>query len=73
MHGKWLELGDDHAVAVVTREASFVRPDGRKLLLGQFPAWVIRGKGKRPALAAMFNISQFRGGEIIVDGVRHAV
>lgn len=73
MHGKWLGLGPDHAVAVIVKAAEFIRPDGRRLRLGQFPAWVVRGKGKRPAVAAMFNIAQFRGGKVVIDGVETPV
>lgn len=69
MHGKWLDLGEDHAVAVIQNSARFERPDGRRLLVGEFPAWVVSGKkvGRKPApYAMMFNISQFRGGHIEV-------
>ena len=66
MHGKWLDLGGDHAVVFISpgERAQFVRPDGRKLVLGQFPAWIVRGKSKRPAIAAMFSFSQFEGGSV---------
>lgn len=64
MHGKWLELGDDHAVVFAEQPVVFIRADGTERLLGTFPAWVVRGKGKRPALAVMTNIAQFRGGSV---------
>ncbi|MTK11876.1 MAG: hypothetical protein F8N39_07260 [Clostridiaceae bacterium] len=64
MHGKWLDLGPDHAVIWIERKAEFRRSDGRSLRLGDFPAWVCRGTGKHPVIAAMFNVSQFEGGEI---------
>ncbi len=67
MHGKWLDLGPDHAVIWIEGDAEFRRPDGKILKLGQFPAWVVRGKAKRnPAMAAMFSFSQFEGGEVIL-------
>jgi hypothetical protein len=72
MSGKWLDLGDDHAVAYVERDAYFERPDGRRLHAGQFPAWVAASRRKagqkKPApFAMMFNIAQFRGGKVVVS------
>ncbi len=68
MHGKWLDLGSDHAVIWIPPGglAEFVRPDGRRLRLGLFPAWVVYGSGRNAAHAAMFNIGQFRGGSVEV-------
>lgn len=73
MHGKWLELAPHHGVAVIMRQAMFVRPDGRILSLGQFPAWIVRGTGKHPALAAMFDVSQFIGGRVSIGGTEYPV
>ncbi len=66
MHGKWLDLGPDHAVVWVDAGAvaTFVRPDGKRLRLGQFPGWPVYGSGKNAAHAAMVNIGQFRGGRV---------
>jgi hypothetical protein len=67
MHGKWLDLGDDHAVVWVDegQAARFIRSDGSVLRLGDFPAWVCRSSsGRRRALAAMFNIGQFSSVEL---------
>ena len=66
MHGKWLDLAPHHAVIFIApgRKAVFRRPDGQARTLGQFPAWTIRGTGKRPGIAAMFEWSQFEGGKI---------
>jgi len=66
MHGKWLDLGADHAVMWIEGKASFTRKDGKTLRLGDFPAWVCKGNGKHPAIAAMFSYSQFEGGAITV-------
>lgn len=41
-HGKWLDLGPDHAVAWIDGRAVFRRPDGRTLHVGEFPAWIVR-------------------------------
>ena len=75
MHGKWLDLGQDHAVAWIEGDAEFERPDGRRLKLGGFPGWIVRGTGRKPVLAIMFNIGQFIGGFIHLKGrdgvVRH--
>lgn len=73
MHGKWLDLGPDHAVAWIEGAATFVRPDGKELRPGQFPAWVVRGAGKRPAMAMMFNAGQFRGGHAEVKSAHGKV
>lgn len=67
MHGKWLDLGPDHAVIWIERGAKFKRPDGKTLRLGDFPAWVVRGAGKKPVIAAMFSYSQFEGGAITLN------
>lgn len=73
MHGKWLQLGPDHAVAVIDGRAEFIRPDGKILKVGDFPAWVVRGKGKYAAIAMMFNATQFSGGVIkIINRVGRA-
>ena len=67
MHGKWLDLGPDHAVIWIEEKATFTRKDGKPLRLGDFPAWIVKGKGKRPAIAAMFSFTQFEGGSITVS------
>ena len=64
MHGKWLDIGPDHAVIVYRGSPKFIRADGRALLCGEFPAWAVRGKGKSPVCALMFSITQFVGGKI---------
>lgn len=66
--GKRLELADSHAVAWIDRTFEAIRADGRRLLLGQFPAWVVKGTDKRAPRFAMFNFDQFRGGSIVIDG-----
>lgn len=73
MHGKWLDLGDDHAVVWIgcSEMVRFVRHDGVALRLGEFPAWIVRGTGRRKALAAMFNIGQFKTVEIVAAARRH--
>jgi len=73
MHGKWLGLGPDHAVAWIDGSAEFITGKGKHLLTGQFPGWIVRGKGKAAPAALMFNISQFIGGEIIIGKRRYAV
>ncbi len=60
-HGKWLDIGDEHGV---------IWPDGKSLRLGQFPAWVIYGSGRNAPHAAMFSVSQFRGGRIEIKSGR---
>lgn len=64
LHGKWLELGSEHAVVYIDQGAEFYKPDGSKKLIGQFPAWVVIGKGKHRAIAMKTSITQFRGGKI---------
>lgn len=64
MHGKWLDLGEDHAVVYADESCRFVRAAGAERTVGSFPSWVVRGRGKRPALAIMTNIAQFRGGSV---------
>lgn len=68
MHGKWLGLGLSHAVIWIgpKQRAKFRRRDGSIRLFGQFPAWVITGNGKSPAVAAMFDWVTFEGGEISI-------
>lgn len=66
MHGKWLDLGTEHAVAWIDGPADVIRPDGKRLKLGSFPAWVVWGKGRGAPCAAMFSITQFRGGRIVI-------
>jgi hypothetical protein len=66
MHGKWLDLGAEHAVAWIDGPAEFIRPDGRRLKLGSFPAWVASGNGRRAPCAVMFSVTQFRGGRIVI-------
>lgn len=66
MHGKWLELADEHGVVFVDGKVEFKRADGRVFLPGSFPAWVVRGTGKRRAQAYMLNLLQFDGGAIIL-------
>ena len=72
MHGKWLDLGPDHGVIWIDRGATahFIRPDGKALRMGLFPAWVVYGSGKNAAHAGMFNVGQFRGGQIIIRAKR---
>lgn len=67
MHGKWLDLGGEHAVAWVPpgSRMTFTRRDGKTFVVGSFPAWVVRGNDKKGAgMALMFSISQFRGGKV---------
>ena len=66
MHGKWLELGPDHAVIWAEHGATFRNASGKTLMMGQFPAWVVgsRKRGGGGPWAAMFNVGQFLGGEI---------
>ena len=66
MSGKWLDLGPDHMVAVISEggRAEFVRSDGTVKAEGSFPAWVVRGTGKHPARALLFNAGQFVGGVV---------
>ena len=62
MHGKWLDLGPEHAVVWIgpKEKARFIRHDGTALALGRFPAWVCCGTGSHKAIAAMFNMGQFQ-------------
>mgnify|MGYP001767001541 CR=1 FL=1 len=64
MHGKWLDLGPDHAVIWIDGAVKFRRPDGKTLGVGEFPAWSVRSSRRGGALALMFNASQFRGGSV---------
>lgn len=64
MHGKWLDLGEDHAVVVYKGPAQFIREDGAQRRNGDFPGWLVRGAGKSPLLALMFNWKQFAGGSV---------
>ena len=64
MHGKWLDLGPDHAVIWIDGAAKFVRPDGRVLGVGEFPAWSVRAPRRGGASALMFNAAQFYGGAV---------
>lgn len=73
MHGKWLDLGEDHAVVIVEGKCRFVTKSGEVKPIGSFPAWVVRGSGKPAALALMTNISQFRGGYIRLGDKKLAV
>lgn len=66
MHGKWLDIPDNNAIAWVSRKYEFRRPDGRKLKIGQFPGWVVRSTKRSGPLAIMFDASQFAGGNISV-------
>ena len=64
---KRLDLGPSHGVAVLApgEKISFQKANCQKLVLGDFPAWVVRGKErKQKSVAAMFNIEQFEGGFI---------
>ena len=64
---KRLDLAECHGVVVLAPgdRVSFQKANGQKLLLGDFPAWVVRGKErKNKSVAAMFNIEQFEGGLI---------
>ena len=75
MHGKWLGLGEDHAVIVSTEKVSFFTPGGVLKRLGQFPAWVVigTGRGRKRAVAIKTNICQFRGGVIQIGKTRHPI
>lgn len=68
MHGKWLDLGDDHAVVISIGSPTFKRADGKVLRAGEFPAWIVRGKKNGPSsaipMAMMFNAVQFAGGAV---------
>lgn len=66
MHGKWLELGDQHAVVYIAAGESvrFIRGNGEVRLVGSFPAWSVRGKGAGAPSALMTSIGQFRGGRV---------
>lgn len=68
MAGKWLDLGEDHAVLVYRGKAIFFRQDKSRLCIGEFPAWVARGRDRPMTIAAMFNIAQFRGGGVEANG-----
>ena len=70
MHGKWLDLGPDHAVAWVDGVARFERADGRQFTLGSFPGWVVRSSKPGGPLAIMFNKSQFEGGALLLRNGR---
>lgn len=69
MHGKWLDLASHHGVLFLDEgeSAAFVTQGGIRKSLGDFPAWVVRGQGKKKALCAMFGVDQFRGGKIVVS------
>jgi len=73
LHGKWLELGDEHAVVFADDKCTFTKADGTIRLMGFFPAWIVIGKGKRPALALKTSITQFRGGSIKIGQKRYQV
>jgi hypothetical protein len=75
LHGKWFELGEDHAVVVVApgEKCKFVKPDGTIKPMGSFPSWLVMGKGKAPAKVFKPNISQFRGGHIQLGNAKHQV
>ena len=73
MHGKWLDLGREHGMVWYAKNVSFARPDGAVRRLGQFPAWVVQGTGRRAPAAAMFSVTQFRGGLVVVDDVTYPV
>ena len=66
MHGKWLDLGPDHAVAWIDGAATFKRADGRELSMGSFPGWVVRSSQRGGPAAIMFNKSQFEGGVLLL-------
>ena len=66
---KRLELGPQHAVAVIAsgEVILFQTAQGKRLLLGEFPAWIARGtEPKNKSIAAMFNLAQFDGGVITI-------
>ena len=63
-HGKWLDLGQDHAVIWIDGAARFIRADGKVLLPGEFPAWVIKSSKRGGPLAMMFSATQFAGGRV---------
>lgn len=69
MHGKWLDLGNDHAVVISIGSPTFKRADGKVLRAGEFPAWIVRGKKNGPSsaipMAIMFNVEQFAGGTVL--------
>lgn len=76
--GKTLDLSEDHAVLVARRGEAvrFVRANGLVSYLGTIGyAWVVRGKSRRnPALAAMVNISNLRGGgRVVIGGAEYPV
>ena len=66
MHGKWLDLGKDHAVAWIVGRATFIKADGSERLVGEFPGWSVRSKDRGGASALMFNAGQFYGGKLII-------
>ena len=66
---KRLDLAASHGVVVLApgERVVFLKQNGQKLVLGDFPAWVARGKErKNKSVAAMFNIEQFVGGLITI-------
>lgn len=73
LHGRWLDLGDDHAVVFAAAPCRFVKADGSERPLGSFPAWVVKGKGRHPALGIMTNIAQFRGGGVRIGHEFHPI
>ena len=69
-HGKWLDLGPEHAVAWIDGSATFERQDGKALQMGDFPAWVARSKRRGGFCAIMFNAGQFIGGRLVLRNGR---
>jgi len=45
----------------------FVKPDGKSIHPGEFPAWVVKSTRKNGPFAMMFNAAQFYGGELIIQ------
>ena len=70
MHGKWLDLGPDHAVAYVEGEIELERPDGRRLRPGQFPCWRVDNLRRPGNFAIMFSVGQFLGGKVRMKAPR---
>ena len=66
MHGKWLDLAEDHAVAWIENGAEFHTKSGKDLHIGDFPAWVVRSSVKGGPIAIMFSFGQFDGGKITI-------
>ena len=67
---KKLDLGEDHGVAVIApgETIGFKTATGKALMLGEFPAWIARGKERKSkSIAVMFSMTQFQGGKIVIS------